>query len=159
VSKSNKKQKKKRRGRTGSRVGTGNVLNAKLVRETLGNFLGGVMAAGLAGAAAQYGGGAARGNGRRGLPPPPPPAGETDVAAVLLQALAEHGPKSIPELIELTGVGLSPTLQALRSVQKFRLVEFVEDGGVVQLTATGNQTVTVIRKDEAPAESSRLLEG
>ena len=49
-------------------------------------------------------------------------------------------------------------LQALRNVQRFRLVEFVEDGAVMQLTASGSQTVTVMRKDETPAETSRLLE-
>lgn len=150
-SKSNKKR-KRQRGKPAPTNGA--VFGADLVRETLGNFLGNLLADGLQNAAGRYAGiaGAAA---RASLPPPPPP---DDVAARLLRTLAEHGPKSIAELMELSGCALSPLLQALQTAQQFRLIELVEEGAVVQLTAGGNQTVTVIRKDEMSVEAPRLLE-
>ena len=154
MAKTNKAKANKKRKNKQASAGTP-MLGIDLLRETLGNFLGNLMADSVQAAAGKYAQGAG-GNGRGTALPPPPPA--ADVAAILLQALAEHGPKSIPELMELTGMGLSPMLAALRSVQKFRLVEFVEEGGVVQLTASGNQTVTVIRKDEPSTSAVGLLE-
>ena len=94
------------------------------------------------------------GNGTGALPPPPPPR---DLAADVLRLLAEQGPKPVSELVELTGAGLSPLLEALHTVRDFRLVEFVEEGTVAQLTDSGNRTVTVFRKDDIREQAQRLL--
>ena len=75
----------------------------------------------------------------------------------MLRVLAEHGPKPVSELVELTGAGLSPLLEAMQTVREFRLVEFVEDVAVAQLTDAGSRTVTVLRKDDIRDQAHRLL--
>ena len=80
-----------------------------------------------------------------------------DVSAIILATLAENGPQSIPDLVAATGVGLSPVLHALKDVRDFRLVEFVGDDDNVQLTATGNRTAGVLRKNGIREHAGRLL--
>ena len=126
----------------------GGVFGEDLVREILGNFVGNLMSDGLGAAVASRLGG----DGAGALPPPP-----RDLAADVLRLLAEQGPKSVPDLVELTGSGLSPLLGALHTVRDFRLVEFLEEGSVVQLTDGGNRTVTVLRKDDIREQAQRLL--
>src|SRR5215204_4867886 len=43
--------------------------------------------------------------------------GADDVAAQLLKTLSERGPQSIPDLIEVTGAGLTPVLHALQTIR------------------------------------------
>ena len=144
--------KKSKRRKKNRKQGGGGVFSEDLVREILGNFVGNLMSDGLgAVAAARLAGG---GNGAAPLPPLPPPP---DIAADVLRVLAEQGPKPVSELVELTGAGLSPLLEALGKVRDFRLVEFVEEGTVAQLTDAGSRTVTVLRKDDIRDQAHRLL--
>ena len=150
MAKKNKRRKKNKKQGGG---GGGGVFSEDLVREILGNFVGNLMSDGLgAVAAARLAGG--NGNGAGALPPPPPPR---DLAADVLRVLAEQGPKPVSELVELTGAELSPLLGALGTVREFRLVEFVEEGTVAQLTDSGSRTVTVLRKDDIRDQAQRLL--
>lgn len=143
-----KKTKRKAAGITGNDFATG------VAGITLGNFIAHLMADGVGTLTGQLRGAGGAGANSKSLPAPP-----EDVAGKLLRALAEHGPKSIAELMALTGVGLSPLLQSLQTVREFRLVELVGEGEVVQLTPCGNHTVTVIRKDEIRDQAAKLLEG
>jgi predicted transcriptional regulator len=83
--------------------------------------------------------------------------GADDTAAKLLKCLCARGPQSIPELIEATGEGLTPVLQALQTVRDFRLVEFVDAGDLVTLTPMGSKTVTVVQKEGIREQAARLL--
>ena len=148
MAKKNKRKKNKKQGGGGG----GGVFSEDLVREILGNFVGNLMSDGLGAVAAAR---LAGGNGAGALPPPPPPP--HDLAADVLRVLAEQGPKPVSELVELTGAALSPLLQALHTVRDFRLVEFVEEGSVAQLTDAGSRTVTVLRKDDIREQAQRLL--
>src|SRR5687768_9681421 len=44
-------------------------------------------------------------------------ASRDDTAARLLRVLAEHGPKSVPELLAASGAGLTAVLHALQTVR------------------------------------------
>src|SRR4051794_37544232 len=48
-----------------------------------------------------------------------------DVAASLLAALADGGPKPVAQLLADTKAGLTPTLEALRTLREFRLINVV----------------------------------
>lgn len=142
----------KRRKKNKKQGGGGGVFGEDLVREILGNFVGNLMSDGLvAAAAAKFGSNNGNGDGQQASFPP------RDLAADVLRVLAEQGPKPVSELVELTGAGLSPLLEALGKVREFRLVEFVEEGTVAQLTDSGNRTVTVLRKGDIPDQAQRLL--
>ena len=147
-----KRNKRRKKNKNQGGGGGGGVFGEDLVREILGNFVGNLMSDGLvAAAAAKFGSGNSNGDGQQAAPPP------RDLAADVLRVLAEQGPKPVSELVDLTGAGLSPVLEALRTVRDFRLVEFVEEGSLAQLTDAGNRTVTVLRKDDIRGQAQRLL--
>ena len=134
------KRRKRNRGANGS-----NYWGTELTGEFFGNFLGQLAASGVEHFAKR-------------AQEKPGDHRERDVSAKLLRVLCEQGPKSIPDLIESTGAGLSDLLHSLQSVRDFRLVEFVGEGEMVQLTRAGSQTVTVLQKDGMRREAARLLE-
>ena len=84
-----------------------------------------------------------------------------DVAARLLEALADGGPKAIPQLLADTSLGLSPMLTALHTLRDFRLVTFVgEPGGeTVEVTRPGAEAATVLRSRQIRTEAARMLGG
>ena len=144
----------KRRKKNKKQGGGGGVFGEDLIREILGNFVGNLMSDGLvAAAAAKFGSrnGNSNGDGQQADSQP------RDLAAEVLRVLAEQGPKPVSELVELAGAGLSPLLEALGTVRDFRLVEFVEEGSVAQLTDAGNRTITVLRKDDIRHQAQRML--
>jgi hypothetical protein len=83
-----------------------------------------------------------------------------DVAAKLLEALAGGAPRSIPQLLADTHLGLSPVLHALQTLREFRLVNFVGDPGdeTVEVTQSGAETVAVVRRNHIRDEAARLLQ-
>lgn len=85
-----------------------------------------------------------------------------DVAARLLAALADNGPKPIARLLADTNLALSPMLHALQTLREFRLINFVGGDGVdcetVEVTRAGAETATVIRSNHIRAEAAKMLE-
>ena len=138
-----KKRRKKQSGNGGGGGGAGMVAGA--VGNVLGNMLGQLLADGLE----TWGSQAGSGNGQDRQ--------DDDTAARVLKVLSERGPQSIAQLLEATNVGLTPLLGALRNVQEFRLIEFVGEGELVQLTQSGHRTVTVVQKDDIRREAARKL--
>ena len=84
---------------------------------------------------------------------------EEDVANRLLAALADGGPKGIPQLLTETNLGLSKVLHALHTLRDFRLVNFVGEPGeeTVEVTRSGSQAVTALRKNDIQAQAAKLL--
>ena len=82
-----------------------------------------------------------------------------DVAAKLLEALAGGGPRSVPQLLADTHLGLSPVLHALQTLREFRLINFVGEPGeeTVEVTRSGAQAVTVFKQTHIREEAARLL--
>ncbi len=136
-----KKRKIKRRGRAAAAAG-GGVMTAAL-GNVLGNMVGQLMADGVGAFTSKKA----------------TETGVDDVAAQLLKVLSERGPQSIADLIDATKAGLTPVLKALHNVRDFRLVDFIGEGDLVQLTAAGNRTVTVIQKDDIRKDAAKLLQG
>ncbi len=155
MAKGKRKRGKKHKGKGGLAAGAalgggalGAAFWAQLIRETVGNFAGQLMADG----AEQM----AKGNGAAGK------GGDDDdepqdVAADVLRVLAESGPKPIADLITETGAGLTELLRALEQVRAFRLVELVGDEQVVQLTSEGTRTASALRREQINAEGMKLL--
>jgi hypothetical protein len=88
-------------------------------------------------------------------------ANEQDVAAKLLEGLAGGGPRSIPQLLAETHLGLSPVLHALQSLRDLRLINLVGDAGdelMVEVTRSGAQAVTAFRQNHIREEAARLLQ-
>ena len=87
-------------------------------------------------------------------------ADREDVAAKLLEALAGGGPRSIPQLLADTHLGLSPVLHALHTLRDFRLINFVGEPGeeTVEVTRSGAQAVTVCKQAHIREEAARLLQ-
>jgi len=85
--------------------------------------------------------------------------GEDDVAAKLLETLAADGPRSIPQLLSDTHLGLSPVLCALQTLREFRLIHFVEESGceTVEVTRSGADTLTVFRQNHIREQAAKLL--
>jgi hypothetical protein len=86
-------------------------------------------------------------------------AHDEDVASRLLTVLADGGPKGIPELLAETNVGLSKLLHALHMLRDVRLVNFVGEPGeeTLEVTRSGAQAVTVLRKNDIQAQAAKLL--
>jgi hypothetical protein len=86
--------------------------------------------------------------------------GHDDVAALLLTQLADGGPKPVAQLLAETKAGLTPMLEALRTLREFRLINVVGEDGeeCVQATRSGAQTATVLRQSEIRHEAKKLLE-
>ena len=135
------KKNKKKSGKGGGGILTSAAVVAGL-GNVLGNMLGQLLADGVEAMSSK------RSEGAR----------PDDVAAKLLKVLAERGPQSIPDLLEATHAGLTPVLQALQSTRDFRLVDFVGEGEMVQLTPTGKKAVTVVQKDDIRQQAAKLLE-
>jgi hypothetical protein len=83
-----------------------------------------------------------------------------DVAARLLAALADGGPKPIAQLLADTRIGLSPLLGALHTLRDFRLINFVGAAGeeTVEVTHSGCETVSVLRANHIRDEAAKMLE-
>ena len=153
-----KNKTRKRMDRAGAGPTVASLFAADFAGEVVGNVIGALLASGVQNYLGGVGGvGVGRqhnGNGRG-----PGPA--EDVAARLLEALAERGPMSIADLVAATGAGLSPVLGALQTAREFRLVELVGeaegDDCVVQLTRNGSKTVGVIQKGGVRREAARRL--
>lgn len=84
---------------------------------------------------------------------------EDDVASRLLTALADGGPKGIPQLLDETKLGLSKLLHALHALRDVRLINFVGEPGeeCVEATHTGARAATVLRKHDIQAQAAKLL--
>ena len=136
-----KRKKKKSKGKRGR--GGGGVVTMAALGNVVGNMLGQLLADGIGTITAKKA----------------TATGADDVAAQLLKCLSERGPQSIPDLIEATNVGLTPVLEALQCVKEFRLVDFVGEGEMVQLTTAGSHAVTVVQKHNIRREAARMLEG
>jgi hypothetical protein len=143
------KGKRKRRGESkgdGGYAG-GAEFWAQLLRETLGNFAGQLMADGTEQMAKG-----------RAAERAEDDDGQQDVAADVLRALSESGAKSIADLLAETGAGLTDLLGAVRMAREFRLVEVVgEDDLVVQLTPTGRRTASVLRREQIEQDGMKQL--
>ncbi len=85
--------------------------------------------------------------------------GDEDVADRLLTVLADGGAKGIPQLVIETNLGLSKLLHALHTLRDFRLINFVGEPGeeTVEVTRSGAQTVTSLRKNHIHDEAAKLL--
>jgi hypothetical protein len=140
-----RKRKKKRRG-SNTDTGTWAVVSAAL-GGMLGNIISDSVEAGVSGLADRM-------NGRRDKK-----RGDSDdVAARLLRVLADRGPMSIPDLMCAAEVGLTPLLSALGTSHQFKLVEFVGEGDMIKLTATGTRTATVVQQQQIKADARKLLD-
>ena len=150
MAKGKKKRGKKSKGGGGGGNGaTSAAFWGQLVRETLGNFAGQLMADG-----AEQMAGAGNGKGGGGGDDEEP----QDVAADVLCALSESGPKSIADLITEAGTGLTPLLQALGTLREFRLVELNgNDEDAVQLTSSGMRTASALRRGQIEHEGLKQL--
>src|SRR4051812_6493867 len=62
--------------------------------------------------------------------------GDDDVAALLLTALADGGPKPVAQLLAETKAGLTPMLEALRTLREFRLINVIGESGEECVEAT-----------------------
>ena len=138
-------KRKKKKKRKGGGVGLAGGAMAGAVGNVLGNMLGQLLADGVE----QLGARGGKGDSET----------RDDVAARALKALSERGPQSIAQLLEATGSGLTPLLEALRAVKDFRLVDFVGEGELVQLTQSGRNAVTVVQKGDIREQAQRLLDG
>ena len=85
---------------------------------------------------------------------------DRDVAALLLTALADGGPKPVAQLLAETEAGLTPTLEALRTLREFRLINIVGADGdeCVEATRSGAHAATVLRQGDIRHEAKKLLE-
>ena len=118
----------------------------QLARETIGNFAGQLMADGAEKCVAPGG------TGVKGEQE------ECDVAADVLRVLCESGPKSIAELLTESGTGLTPLLNALRTAREFRLIEVTgAEDDVVQLTASGTRTASMLRREQIEVDGMKQL--
>ncbi len=78
-----------------------------------------------------------------------------DATAKLLMVLAEQGPKSVAELIELTDAPVQTLLDALAAARRAKLVGRIDKLGVVRITDPGCQVAaTVRRKIEEQGQAS-----
>jgi hypothetical protein len=85
---------------------------------------------------------------------------DRDVAALLLRALADGGPNPVAQLLGETQAGLTPTLEALRTLREFRLINIVGADGEesVEATRSGAHAATVLRQGDIRHEAKELLE-
>ena len=149
MAKGKRKRGKKQKGGGGGGGGAaGAAFWGQLVRETIGNFAGQLMADG----AEQMAQGS-NGTGDDG------DEEQQDVAADVLCALAESGPRSIAELVTETDAGLTPLLAALRQTREFGLIEFVGDEQAVQLTPSGTRTAAALRREQINSDGMKMLGG
>jgi hypothetical protein len=151
MAKGKKKRGKKNRGDGGAGGGANGRFWTQLVRETLGNFAGQLMADNAEKCVA--------GSGTSGDVNDDK---ECDVAADVLRALGESGSKPIAALLTETGAGLTPLLTSLRVLREFRLIEIGGGGGgdddVVQLTGPGTRTASALRRDQIESDGRKLLQ-
>lgn len=140
------KSKGKHRHKSKRDVGGGGAFLAQLLRETVGNFAGQLIADGAEEMA--------KGARRRGGDDHRQPG---DVAADVLCALVGSAPKSIAELVTETGSGLTPLLHALQQTREFGLIELIGDDGAVQLTPAGSRTAAAVRRDQINSDGMKLL--
>lgn len=84
---------------------------------------------------------------------------DDDVAGRLLTVLSDGGSKAIPQLLTESHVALSKLLHALQTLRDFRLINFVGEPGdeTVEVTRSGSQTVTALRKTHIQTEAAKLL--
>ena len=152
MAKGKKKRGTKNKGDGGAGGGAKGRFWTQLVRETLGNFAGQLMADNAEKCVAGSG-----------------PSGdvnddkECDVAADVLRALGESGSKPIATLLTETGAGLTPLLTSLRVLREFRLIEIGGGGGgsdddFVQLTGPGTRTASALRRDQIESDGRKLLQ-
>ena len=70
----------------------------------------------------------------------------SDATAKLLMILAEQGPKSVAELIELADAPVQTLLDALAAARRAKLVGRIDKLGVVRITDPGCQVAVTVRK-------------
>ena len=140
------KRKRGKKGKSGGgQNGAVNSFWMQLARETIGNFAGQLMADGAEKCVAP----GATGKGGEE---------ECDVAADVLRILGESGPRSIAELLTDAEAGLTPLLQALRTLREFRLVEITgAEEEVVQLTGSGTRTASLLRRGQIEHDGMKQL--
>jgi hypothetical protein len=140
---------KRKRGKKGKKGGGAVGANltgdfwVHLLRETIGNFAGQLMADNTPKCASSTD---AKGDEQ-----------ECDVAADVLRVLSESGPRSIADLLAETNAGLTPLLHALRTARELRLVEIVGEDDLVQLTPTGGRTASVLRRAQIEHDGMKQL--
>lgn len=69
-----------------------------------------------------------------------------DTAAQALMILAEQGPRTVAELLDLTGAPVQTLLDAIAAARRARLVERVDKAGRVRATEPGCQVATMVRR-------------
>ena len=140
------KRKRGKKGKGGkARNGAVNSFWLQLARETIGNFAGQLMADGAEKCVAS--GPSGTGDEK-----------ECDVAADVMRVLGESGPKPIAELITETEAGLTPLLNALRTLREFRLVEITgAEDDVVQLTGSGTRTASLLHREQIEHDGMKQL--
>lgn len=84
---------------------------------------------------------------------------EDDVAGRLLTVLADGGCKAVPQLLTETNLGITKLLHALQTLRDFRLINFVGEPGdeTVEVTRSGSQAVTALRRHHIQTEAANLL--
>ena len=117
----------------------------QLARETIGNFAGQLMADGAEKCVAP-------GSGGKG------DDAECDLAADVMRVLGESGPKPIAELLTESAQGLTPLLNALRTLREFRLIEITgTEEDIVQLTGSGTRTASLLRREQIEHDGMKQL--
>ena len=69
-----------------------------------------------------------------------------DTAAQVLMLLAEQGPRTVAELLELTDAPVQTLLDALAAARRAKLVERIDKAGRVRATEAGCQAAAVVRR-------------
>ena len=136
---------KRKKGKGGGAWGSADFW-APLARELIGNFAGELMAHKAKGPKSKDKGEHRRHDKHR------------DIADEILHVLAEHGPRSIAQLLSDTDVGLTPLMRTLRDAREFRLVELVGEDERVQLTPAGSRVARALRRDAIETDGRKLLE-
>lgn len=82
-----------------------------------------------------------------------------DTAAKILMVLAEHGPRSVAELLVLTDAPVQTLLDAIAAARRAKLIERIDKAGRVRATDPGCQVAAMVRQKleqqgEASAEES-----
>src|SRR5687768_1411631 len=136
------KRKKKSKGDAGDngKAVAGGAILADLVNNVAGQAIGQLIADGVQRKAPSLFGGPDKG---------------PDTAAQVLMILAEHGPRSVAELLQLTDAPVQTLLDAVAAARRAKLIDRVDKSGVVRVTEPGCQVAsTVRRKLEEQGEAS-----
>ena len=69
-----------------------------------------------------------------------------DAAAKVLMTLAEHGPRTVAELLAITGAPVQTLLDALAGARRAKLIERIDKAGRVRATPAGCDVARLVRR-------------